>query len=77
MEAAAKLGMAITISQIGSDAPAMPALSPVSTIERATEWKLSYAIDEDGLLHQLRSTLVQALDANMCKLFFFLLYNLL
>ncbi|XP_075503785.1 uncharacterized protein LOC142541104 [Primulina tabacum] len=67
MEVAAKLGMPITICQIGSDAPAMPTPSTISTIERATEWKPSYAIDEDGLLHQLRATLVQALDASMSK----------
>ncbi|XP_022875078.1 transmembrane protein 209 isoform X2 [Olea europaea var. sylvestris] len=64
MDAAAKLGITITISQVGSDTPP----TTVSPIERTGEWPPAIAVDEDGLLHQLRATLVQALDTCMPKL---------
>ncbi|CAI9770832.1 unnamed protein product [Fraxinus pennsylvanica] len=64
MDAAAKLGITITISQVGSGTP--PAT--VSPIERTGEWPPAIAVDEDGLLHQLRTTLVQALDASKLPL---------
>lgn len=64
MDAAAKLGITITISQVGNGTP--PAT--VSPIERTGEWPPAIAVDEDGLLHQLRTTLVQALDTCTPKL---------
>ncbi|GER34831.1 transmembrane protein [Striga asiatica] len=63
IEAAAKLNISITLSQVGSDTPTTPTAN-VSQMERTNEWKPSFAVDEDGLLHQLRATLVQVLDAS-------------
>ncbi|KAI3461453.1 hypothetical protein Pfo_018116 [Paulownia fortunei] len=68
IEAAAELNIPITISQVGSDTPTTPTTANVSPIERTNEWKPAFAVDEDGLLHQLRATLVQVLDACMSKL---------
>ncbi|KAL0436881.1 UNVERIFIED_CONTAM: hypothetical protein Sradi_0396000 [Sesamum radiatum] len=64
IEAAAKLNIPITISQVGSDTPSTPTIANASPIERNNEWKPAFAVDEDGLLHQLRASLVQALDAS-------------
>ncbi|KAK6144410.1 hypothetical protein DH2020_021230 [Rehmannia glutinosa] len=64
IEAAAKLNISISLSQIGCDTPSTPTTANVSQIERTNEWKSAFAVDEDGLLHQLRATLVQVLDAS-------------
>ncbi|KAK4441159.1 Transmembrane protein [Sesamum alatum] len=64
IEAAAKLNIPVTISQVGSDTPSALTIANTSPIERNNEWKPAFAVDEDGLLHQLRATLVQALDAS-------------
>lgn len=63
MQAAAKLGISITISQVGSDLPAS-GTATLSPIDRSKEWQPTVTLDEDGLLHQLRATLIQALDAS-------------
>lgn len=63
MEGAAKLGVSITVSQVGE----VSGTSTVSQIDRSKEWLPAYTLDEDGLLHQLRATLIQALDAAMRK----------
>ncbi|XP_059626753.1 uncharacterized protein LOC132269539 [Cornus florida] len=68
MQAATKLGISITISQVGSDLSTTGTSTTVSPIERTNEWQPAYTLDEEGLLHQLRATLVQALDASMPKL---------
>lgn len=63
MQAAAKLGISITLSRIGngsSDVGA-PTLSPM---DRSKEWLPAFTPDEDALLHQLRAHLIQALDAS-------------
>ncbi|GAB2215172.1 hypothetical protein Drorol1_Dr00019551 [Drosera rotundifolia] len=54
MDAATKLGISITVSPVVSDSPSagLPASGP----------------DEDGLLHQLRASLVQTLDASQRSL---------
>lgn len=67
MQAAAKLGISITISQVGSDLPAS-GTATLSPIDRSKEWQPTVTLDEDGLLHQLRATLIQALDASTSKL---------
>lgn len=67
MQAAAKLGISITISQLGSDSPTSGTPATVSAIDRQ-EWQPAFTLDEDGLLNQLRATLVQALDASFRKL---------
>ncbi|KAL2488853.1 Cytochrome [Forsythia ovata] len=68
MDAAAKLGITITISQVGSGTPSTTTTATVSPIERTGEWLPAFALDEDGLLHQLRATLVQALDISKLPL---------
>lgn len=67
MQAAAKLGISITISKVGSNLPTTGTRATVSSVERPDEWQPA-TLDEDSLLHQLRATLVQALDASTPKL---------
>lgn len=66
MQAAGKLGITITVSQVGNGTPDT-GTAAISATETTNEWKPSFSVDEDGLLHQLRITLVQALDSCMCK----------
>ncbi|PHT69310.1 hypothetical protein T459_28797 [Capsicum annuum] len=66
MLAAGKLGLTITVSQIGNGTPDT-GTAAISTTEMTNEWKPSFSVDEDGLLHQLRLSLVQALDSCMRK----------
>ncbi|XP_034688590.1 transmembrane protein 209 [Vitis riparia] len=68
MQAAAKLGISITINQVGSDLPTTGTPATVSPVDRTKEWQPTFTLDEDGLLHQLRATLVQALDVSLPKL---------
>ncbi|XP_021889794.1 transmembrane protein 209 [Carica papaya] len=68
MQAAAKLGVSITISQVGSSLPISGAPTTASPIDGSKEWQPAYSLDEDGLLHQLRATLVQAIDVSVPKL---------
>ncbi|XP_052208431.1 uncharacterized protein LOC127812137 [Diospyros lotus] len=68
MQAAAKLGISITISKVGSDLSTTGTTVTLSPIERPNDWQPSFTPDEDNLLHQIRATLVQALDASMSKL---------
>ncbi|CAI9105150.1 OLC1v1004013C2 [Oldenlandia corymbosa var. corymbosa] len=63
MKTAAKLGFTVTISQVGSDAPGGGATASVSPIKATNEWQPAVVVDEDGVLNQLRTTLIQALDA--------------
>uniref|UniRef100_A0A2P2JQY0 Uncharacterized protein MANES_04G024400 n=1 Tax=Rhizophora mucronata TaxID=61149 RepID=A0A2P2JQY0_RHIMU len=67
MQAAAKLGVLITINPVGSDPPTSGTTATVSSMDRK-EWQPAFALDEDGILHQLCATLVQALDASTPKL---------
>lgn len=82
MQAAAKLGVTITISQVGSDSPSTGNTATASPIARTNEWQPAFAVDEDGLLHQLRTVLIQSLDACLSKyihillpFFFYLVYQ--
>ncbi|KAJ0550936.1 hypothetical protein HanHA300_Chr07g0251531 [Helianthus annuus] len=65
MEAASKLGISVTISKVGTDLTA-GATATVASSERTNDWQPAYTLDEEGLLLQLRTTLVQTLDASMC-----------
>lgn len=76
MQAALKLGISITISQVGSDVPTGETSATVAPTGRMKEWQPILTLDEDGLLHQLRATLVQALDASMRKFVHHLYYIL-
>ena len=66
MQAAAKLGISITISQVGSDTPSENTATVSSTDRK--EWQPAFSLDEDGLLSQLRATLLQGLDASAGEL---------
>lgn len=66
MDAAAKLGISVTISKVGIDST-IGATATVSSNERNNDWQPAYTLDEEGLLIQLRTTLVQTVDASMCK----------
>ena len=63
---AAKLGVSITISPVGDSAESPPT---VSSVDRTNEWQPTLTLDENGLLHQLRATLVQSIDASTSKAF--------
>lgn len=65
MQTAAKLGISISINQIGNDSPAIG--TPTSASPNK-EWQPLFTLDEDGILHQLRAGLVQSLDGSMSKL---------
>ncbi|QCD88254.1 uncharacterized protein LOC114168246 [Vigna unguiculata] len=67
MQAAAKLGISITISQVGNDMLSTPATLP--TIDKSQDWQSALSLNEDGLLHQLHSTLVLAIDSSKSKSF--------
>lgn len=69
MQAAAKLGISITISKVGSNLPTTGTRATVSPVERPDEWQPA-TLDEDSLLLQLRATLVQALDASTRRSYF-------
>lgn len=66
MEAASKLGITLTISQIGSDLPTTGTTS-VSSTDRTKEWQQTLTLDEDGVMHQVRATLLQYINASTCK----------
>ncbi|XP_059314666.1 uncharacterized protein LOC132065342 [Lycium ferocissimum] len=66
MQAAGKLGITITVSQVGNETPDT-GTAAIATTGRTNEWKPTFSVDEDGLLHQLRVTLVNALDTCMPK----------
>ncbi|KAI3809522.1 hypothetical protein L1987_25499 [Smallanthus sonchifolius] len=66
MEAASKLGISVTISKVGTDLT-VGATGTVTSNERSNDWQPAYTLDEEGLLLQLRTTLVQTLDASMSR----------
>ncbi|XWS28424.1 hypothetical protein CRYUN_Cryun25bG0067600 [Craigia yunnanensis] len=67
MQAAAKLNILVTISQVGSDLPSNGSPATLSPSDRMKEWLPTFTLEEEGLLHQLRTTLVQALEASVSK----------
>ncbi|KAG2397619.1 uncharacterized protein HKW66_Vig0141450 [Vigna angularis] len=67
MQAAAKLGISITISPVGNDMLSTSATLP--TIDKSQDWQSTMSLNEDGLLHQLHSTLVLAIDSSKSKSF--------
>ncbi|XP_057748372.1 uncharacterized protein LOC130967501 [Arachis stenosperma] len=68
IQAAAKLGISITISPLGNDLPSSGTPATLPAIDKTQEWQPAMALNEDGLLHQLHSTLVQAIEASKSKL---------
>ncbi|KAL2328645.1 hypothetical protein Fmac_022072 [Flemingia macrophylla] len=69
MQTAAKLGISITISQLGNDMLSTGTPATLPTIDKNQDWQPAMTLNEDGLLHQLHSTLVQAIDSSKSKLF--------
>ncbi|CAJ2654373.1 unnamed protein product [Trifolium pratense] len=68
MNAAAKLGISITVNQVGNDMPST-GTPTLPSIDKTQEWQPAVTLNEDGLLHQLHSTLVQAIEASKSKSF--------
>ncbi|XP_061359046.1 uncharacterized protein LOC133303183 [Gastrolobium bilobum] len=68
MQTAAKLGISITITQVGNDmlSTGIPAILPAT--DKTQDWQPALTLNEDGLLHQLHSTLAQAIEASKSKL---------
>ena len=66
MQAAAKLGISITISPVGNDMPSTGSPATLPAIDKTQDWQPALTLNEDGLLHQLHSTLVQAIEASKC-----------
>ncbi|KAM0948147.1 hypothetical protein DsansV1_C07g0075231 [Dioscorea sansibarensis] len=64
MQAAARVGFSITVSQVGSDTLTTTVPVNVSPIDGAKEWQPTFTLDEDGVLHQLRANLLQVRDAS-------------
>lgn len=67
MQTAAKLGVAVTVCQVGSDMSTNGTAPTALPADRTKGWQPSYSLDEDATLHQLRANLVQAIDAAMRK----------
>ncbi|KAJ4977854.1 hypothetical protein NE237_008634 [Protea cynaroides] len=67
MQSAVRLGITITINQVGSGSPSTAVSTTVSPIDGSKEWQPAFKLDEDGMLHHLRATLVEAIDASMSK----------
>ena len=67
MQAAARVGFSITVSQVGSDTLTTTVPVSVSPIDGAQEWQPTFTLDEDGVLHQLRANLLQVRDASACE----------
>jgi len=66
MNTAAKLGISVTVNQVGNDTLSTGTPSTSSSIDKTQDWQPSVTLSEDGLLHQLHSTLVQAIEASKC-----------
>lgn len=63
MDAAFKIGVSVTVSKIGSDLSNLGSVN-VNSNERNNEWQPAYTLDEEGLLGQLRITLLQQMQNN-------------
>ncbi|KAK7257731.1 hypothetical protein RIF29_31917 [Crotalaria pallida] len=68
MQAAAKLGVSITVSQVGRDTPSNGTPGTLPASDKTQEWQPAPNLLEDGLLHQLHSTLLQAIEASKSSL---------
>lgn len=67
MQTAAAVGISITVTQVGSDPASTTVPVNVSPIDGSQEWQPAVAVDEDGLLYQLRAKLIQARDGSMTQ----------
>ncbi|XP_077239194.1 cytochrome B561, amino-terminal protein isoform X2 [Tasmannia lanceolata] len=74
IQAADKVGISVTVSQVGSHSLNTGVPSSACLIDGTKDWQPAFTLDEDGLLHQLRAALVQARDSSASQ---FPLSNLL
>ncbi|XP_020574426.1 uncharacterized protein LOC110020612 [Phalaenopsis equestris] len=65
MQAAASHGANITISQVGSEPNNTTMPVNASPVYEMREWQPTVTLDEDGFLHQLHASLVQARDRSV------------
>lgn len=68
MQAAASVGVSITVSQVGSDSVNTIPPVNVSPIDGSKDWQPTFTLDEDGFLHQLHAALMQARDGSISQL---------
>lgn len=65
MQAASNLGANITVNQIGCDSSNTVIPVNVSPVYGMKDWQPTITLDEDGFLHQIYTSLVQARDGSM------------
>lgn len=59
----ATVGASVTVSQVGSDLPSTTTPVTLSPLGGTKDWQPTVTVDEDGILNQLRSTLLRSRDA--------------
>jgi len=57
------IGASVTVSQVGSDLPSTTTPGALSPLGGSKDWQPTVTVDEDGILNQLRSTLLHSRDA--------------
>ncbi|KAL6901882.1 hypothetical protein ACP4OV_004758 [Aristida adscensionis] len=65
----ASVGASVTVSQVGSDLPSTTAPVSLSPLGGTKDWQPTVTVDEDGILNQLRSTLLHSRDAPVAQTF--------
>nr|CAB3501152.1 unnamed protein product [Digitaria exilis] len=63
------VGASVTVSQVGSDLPSTTTPSNLSPLGGTKDWQPTVTVDEDGILNQLRSTLLHSRDAPVAQTF--------
>jgi hypothetical protein len=57
------VGASVTVSQVGSDLPSTTTPGALSPLGGTKDCQPTVTVDEDGILNQLRSTLLHSRDA--------------
>ncbi|CAN6320386.1 unnamed protein product [Urochloa humidicola] len=65
----ANVGASVTVSQVGSDLPSTTTPVTLSPLGGTKDWQPTVTVDEDGILNQLRSTLLRSRDAPVAQTF--------
>lgn len=65
----ATVGASVTVSQVGSDLPSTTTPVTLSPLGGTKDWQPTVTVDEDGILNQLRSTLLRSRDAPVAQTF--------
>ncbi|PAN50191.1 hypothetical protein PAHAL_9G504300 [Panicum hallii] len=63
------VGASVTVSQVGSDLPSTTTPGALSPLGGTKDWQPTVTVDEDGILNQLRSTLLHSRDAPVAQTF--------